>query len=178
MIDELMEVLSSATGAFLLAAAALLGERWLAGRRRAPAEAWAALALAALAVDKLLGLQAGAHRGLHRLGFGEPPLLNGLEDLLLVGLMLVALLVGYRFRRELSRGRARPLLLAVAVVAFAAASGLDAFGPNAGKAAVAEGFLEATTAALIFAMVALARPAASPRGAHGLARRVPGAAGS
>ncbi len=100
------------------------------------------LGLALLAVDKLTRVVDSLHEALHRAGFGDPPLLNGIDDLVyLLGFAVAGAIIVW-YRRELVARPRFAMALAGAAVLFAAGFAIDAFGPPGGVVTVLEQWLE------------------------------------
>lgn len=108
-----------------------------------------AVGLALLAADELFNLQEHAHEGLHSLGFGDPPLLHGIDDLFMLGGGALAVAVCAWYWRELWAERRVALLLFAAAGILAFAVGIDSFGPQGGALPKVEELLELVAAGLI-----------------------------
>lgn len=140
---------------------------------------WLPLAaiLAFLALDKPLNILDRVHEGLHHLGFGDPPLVHGIDDLLLLGLMALAAAIAAVCWREVLRDRLAFAVLAAGGFTFGVAFLIDSEGPLGGPVTTAEQWLEAAAALVMAAGFLLAARAPGPAGA-GRERRAGSFAGS
>lgn len=157
-----MHVLAAA--AFALAAAtAAWTARGLGGAERRFL-VFVAVGAAALGTEKVLRLADRVHEWLHRLGIPDPPLLNGLDDVIIAAGLGVAtgVVVGHR---AVFRDRAGLRRWAAAAGVLAAGGfAIDAFGPTGGWLPIVEELMEAG-AALALAGAAASLRAASAWGA-------------
>lgn len=168
----MVTLLDLVTGAVFALAALGAFAAWWSHRPAGGARFWlfAGLGLAVLAADKPWRLLDRAHEGLHRLGFADPPLLRGIDDLLLLlGAVLAGALCGM-FWHEVKQARARLALLILAGVLFSGALGIDAFGAQDGALPGTEQWLEFGSALAIAAFAVHAareRARARPRARAG-----------
>lgn len=122
---------------------------------------WLGLALGCgwLAVNKLFEVQERVHVAIHRLGFGDPPGLAGIDDLVLLGYGLAGVALLARYRAPLFAHRRSAAWIGLAGMLFAAAFLVDSFGPNHGALAEGEQWVElAGAVALTCAGLARAVP--------------------
>ncbi len=140
----MVTILDLVTGAVLALAALGAFAAWWSHRPAGGARFWlfAGLGLAVLAADKPWRLLDRAHEGLHRLGFADPPLLRGIDDLLLLLGGALAGVLWVMYRHEVAGSRERQWFLATAAALFAAAFAIDAFGPANGVLPRTEQWLE------------------------------------
>jgi len=155
-----------AAAAFAIAAAvAAWTARGLGGAERRFL-VFVAVGAAVLGAEKVLRLADRVHEWLHHLGIPDPPLLNGLDDVIIAGGLglaagvVVAHRAVFRSRAGLRRWATAAGLLAA--VGFA----IDALGPAGGWLPVVEELME-TGAALALAGAAASVRAASARGPAG-----------
>jgi hypothetical protein len=125
-----MDALDVATALAFLAGAGLALAAALAARAHRSFWWASAAGLLLLAVDKPLTLVDHAHEGLHRAGFADPPGLTGLDDLILLAAMLLALGLCAWHWRLLASDRWLLTGIASSGSLFAGAWAHDAFTKN------------------------------------------------
>jgi hypothetical protein len=107
------------------------------------------VALALAGVEKVVRLIDRIHEGLHRLGFGDPPYLNGIDDLILLcGFAAAGLFLAWHWRVLAADRRLAGWFTAAAGLA-AMSFAIDAFGPDGGRLTVFEECLELAMAACL-----------------------------
>lgn len=120
--------------------------------------AFLAICAGLLAFDKATGAVNRLHAGLHRIGIGDPPYLRGIDDLVLLAGMAVALVFLLLHWRILRAFTPMAIALALGGVFAAGALAIDSFGPEEGMAARLEDVAElAMAVAFLAAVLLLAR---------------------
>ena len=115
-----------------------------------PLLSYAAL-LACLAMDKLLRFVDHVHEGLHARGIGDPPFLNGIDDLIYLGLGAMVVAGVWHWRRLVFASRGVTRCVVASGVLFAATFSIDALGPAGGWLTMVEQVIELVGAVFLVA---------------------------
>lgn len=149
---QVATVLALAAGSFV--AAVVTWNRTGPERRFA---AFLAICAGGLAIDKATGAVNRFHAALHRIGIGDPPFLRGIDDLVLLCAMLIALAVCACHWRLLRTSPRMTVALAGGSVFAAIGFVIDSFGPEHGFAARVEDWAELAMACSLLAAIVLFR---------------------
>ncbi|MEX0782726.1 MAG: hypothetical protein WD557_08755 [Dehalococcoidia bacterium] len=140
--------------ALLAGACFALGTAWVRPRRVRPFWIGSAAGLVYLAADERFSLHERIGRALTTEGVPDPPLVNHMDDAVLLAIVAAGILFLIVFAREVLRSPAFAALLALAAGATAAALAIDGFAPVEGWAPRTEEPLELLGQGLLLAAFA------------------------
>ncbi|MGE5596822.1 MAG: hypothetical protein ACM3S1_12420 [Hyphomicrobiales bacterium] len=143
------EVVDAGTAALFAVASIFAWAAWRSERGRRDAAFWAiaSLGLALLAANELFNLQEWGHEKLHQVGFGDPPFLQGIDDLLMLIGGGIGLAICGIFRHEFMRDRRAFAFFAASIVLLAVAVLNDSFERSGGPFSKPEEVLELAASA-------------------------------